>query len=129
YKHNTKVKHVLFDGSGSTYLNWFDRNRVKDSPWIDLKTKSANIFSIAGEASPSYNLIRKFIIHHSYSGCPNDVGWFVAIDNQNVYCPWEKNNAFPMFLYAEGNEAVKWTGGKTNQADVLAIFVKYFTIP
>ncbi|CAL1535283.1 unnamed protein product [Lymnaea stagnalis] len=128
YKNNTKVKHVLFDGSGSTYLNWFDRNRVKDSSWTDLKTKPANYFSIIGETTPSYNG-RKFFINHSYNGCPNDIGWFVAIDNQNGVCPWEQNEALPVFLYAQGNEAVKWTAGKTSRADVLAIFVRYFNIP
>jgi hypothetical protein len=54
YTGGTAVKELLFDGGGSTYLNWFSSARLRedeyhDWPWTDLQTNSyTQFFSIAG---------------------------------------------------------------------------------
>ncbi|XP_059165105.1 uncharacterized protein LOC131947798 [Physella acuta] len=126
YKNHKKVKQVIFDGSGSTYMNWFHKNRVKDSSWLDLKTSGSNHFSLVGHQEGQFR--RTMFMNVRYGGCPNDVGWFVAIDNTHGYCPWEHNLALPVFKYSYTDTASNWNSATTT-ADYIAIFVRYFNVP
>ncbi|XP_013091464.2 uncharacterized protein LOC106075092 isoform X2 [Biomphalaria glabrata] len=127
YKNDVRVHHVIFDAAGSTYMNWLDKARVKSSSWSDLPTSVANIFSIAGHQDAS--LRRTFFLNKSYGACPNDSGWFVAIDNENGGCSWEKNAALPFFKYATGSTALNWNDGNIGRADYFAVLVKYYNTP
>ncbi|KAK0064461.1 hypothetical protein Bpfe_006120 [Biomphalaria pfeifferi] len=126
YKNNVKVKQVIFDGSGTNYLNWFDKARVKDSSWIDMKTSSANYFSIDGHQDPV--LRRTFFMSQAYGTCPNDVGWFVAVDS-NGGCPWEQNSGIPMLKYSTSDSKMNWNAATIGQADYFAVLVRRFNVP
>jgi hypothetical protein len=46
------VKVFLFDGTGSTNMNWFDKQRLVKSSFCDLsKSSTTNFFSIIGYAN------------------------------------------------------------------------------
>lgn len=43
------LAYLEFDGSGSSFINWFSKSRLLHSSWYDLKPNSrTNFFSIAG---------------------------------------------------------------------------------
>ncbi|XP_059165090.1 uncharacterized protein LOC131947786 [Physella acuta] len=130
YSNYTKVKEILFDGSGSTYMDWFNKARVKFSTWNQIKTDVTNFFSIEGYI-PVKAVQRTFFVNSIYNGCPNDKGWFVAIDiaGSSYSCDWETTSTFPVFKYARQNQAENWTTGDVGIADMFAIFVKYYDMP
>ncbi|XP_055889379.1 uncharacterized protein LOC106073842 [Biomphalaria glabrata] len=127
FKDNVKVKQVIFDGAGSNYMNWLTKARVLDSSWSDMKTQVSNIFSIDGNIRP--DLKRVFLLNSVYGGCPNDVGWFVAVDMETDGCNWAKNPDFPMFLYSMSNERENYNSVNISTADYFAIFVRNFNLP
>jgi hypothetical protein len=46
------VKVFVFDGTGSTNMNWFDKQRLVKSSYSDLsKSSTTNFFSIIGYAN------------------------------------------------------------------------------
>lgn len=124
YVNGSMVKYIMFNGRGSSWLNWFEESRVLDSSWTDLSTLKHNIFSIVGDARP--HLLRRFYVNHVHGGCPGDLGWFVAADAFPGGCPWEKKVAYPAFLYAKGNTVSTWEARHTvASADTIGIFIKY----
>ncbi|XP_059165091.1 uncharacterized protein LOC131947787 [Physella acuta] len=129
YSDYKKVHEILFDGSRSTYMDWFDKTRVKFSTWNQIKTDVTNFFSIEGQIVPGVALMRTFFVNSIYDGCPNDKGWFVAIDRAGGFCDWEKTSTFPVFKYARQNQAENWNTGDVGIADMFAIFVKYHDMP
>ncbi|CAL1535286.1 unnamed protein product [Lymnaea stagnalis] len=129
YKNNIEVRRVVFDGKGTTNLNWFSRDRIKTSSWTDLKTESANYFSIAGLLHKHFSGVnrwsRRFFMNHVLSLCTGDSGWFVAIDIETrAGCPWETYPAFPVFKYSRGDRYTNWSNGDFDVADVIAVFVR-----
>ncbi|KAK0064520.1 hypothetical protein Bpfe_006179 [Biomphalaria pfeifferi] len=122
YKDNVKVKQVVFNAAGSNYMSWYEKGRVLDSSWSDLKSATANYFSIVGHQDGG--LRRTFFMNHYYSTCAVDVGWFVALDANQGGCEWEKNDGFPAFKYAAGDQRVNWNTAGVGVADYIAIFVK-----
>ncbi|KAH9500162.1 hypothetical protein Btru_077360 [Bulinus truncatus] len=127
YKNNVRVKEVIFNGAGSTYMGWLDHARVVYSSWADMTSSAVNYFSIQGDQSG--NLRRVFDMNSQYNACPNDIGWFVAIDNENGGCTWEQNTASPVFKYAPGGTMINWNDAHVDSADYMAVFVKYFNVP
>ncbi|XP_059149557.1 uncharacterized protein LOC131936540 [Physella acuta] len=123
YSNYTVVKEILFDAVGSTYMNWFDKSRVKFSSWDSLNTATTNFFSIKGETQFNDTVSRTFYINRNYGGCPADAGWFVVIDRANGKCGWEKFTTFPVFKYADSYNEENWTNGKVAYADVMAVYV------
>jgi len=123
FKDGKRVAHVIFDASGTDNQNWCTDKKIVSSSWADITNTSKNYFSLGGDQ----NLQRRLFMNHGYGGCPNDVGWFVAVDRSNVPCQWEKTGTFPLFLYATKNTMTNWTKGDVAQADFFAIFVKYST--
>ena len=123
YVKGQMVKRIIFNGKGSTFVNWFEGKRVLESSWGDLKTLTHNLFSIEGDVRSQ--LLRRFIVNHLYKGCPEDKGWFMANDAIPGACPWEKKLARPEFLYAKGNTVTLWQSSNVARADVIGIFIKY----
>ncbi|XP_059149496.1 uncharacterized protein LOC131936502 [Physella acuta] len=126
YKNNVKVKQVIFDGRATNYMSWFDRARIQDSSWIDLRTTGANVFSIVGIENGSHR--RRMYMNHVHNACHGDYGWFAAIDNTHGGCPWENNLAFPVFKYSTLDRVTNWISN-VDTADFIAIFVRYFSVP
>ncbi|GFS16498.1 hypothetical protein ElyMa_006798200 [Elysia marginata] len=124
YVNGRKVKHIMFNGVGSTNINWFAGERVIESSWRDLKTLRHNIFSVEGDGRP--RLLRRFYANHQYGGCNNDKGWFVAADAVPGGCLWEKKEKAPTFLYSKGDHLAWWKhSDQVAEADAMGIFIKY----
>ncbi|GFS16502.1 hypothetical protein ElyMa_006798400 [Elysia marginata] len=124
YVNGQRVKHIMFNGEGSTNLNWFTGNRVIESSWRDLKTLRHNIFSVEGDGRP--RLLRRFYANHQYGGCDNDKGWFVAADAVPGGCLWEKKEKAPAFFYSKGDHLAWWKhSDQVAEADVMGIFIMY----
>lgn len=125
YRGGNRVANVVFDGSSSDVINWFDQSKIVSSSWIDIKTVGKNFFSVIGH----HDLNRHFFMEHQYGGCPNDMGWFVAIDMVNPPCTWENNpckHQWPCFLYTLNNKIANWNKPQdVGIADSFGIFVKY----
>ncbi|KAH9500163.1 hypothetical protein Btru_077361 [Bulinus truncatus] len=122
YKKFNKVKQVIFNATGSTYLNWFDQSRILGSSWTDLMSSTFNYFSIAGHQTGSIQ--RVFYMSHSYGTCATDDGWFVAIDNENGGCGYEKIPAFPAFKFASLAGKAVCAGASFQTADFFTIHVR-----
>ncbi|XP_059149531.1 uncharacterized protein LOC131936521 [Physella acuta] len=127
YSNYTKVKEILFDGTSTNYMTWFDKSKVKFSTWKQIKTDITNVFSIVGHISP--DLMRTFFVNNVYGGCPADKGWFVAVDRADGACAWEKASRFPVFKYSRQSSPENWTTGDVANADMFAIFVKFYDTP
>ncbi|KAK6987239.1 hypothetical protein BgiMline_016926 [Biomphalaria glabrata] len=123
YKNSTPVHHVIFNGSSSTYMTWMDKNKIESTSWVDIYNNSANYFGIFGHQENAMR--RTFFMNHNYGTCPNDQGWFVAVDNILGDCMWEQTPKFPMFKYSTGNIMINWNEAKTDHAEYFAVFVKY----
>ncbi|CAL1535285.1 unnamed protein product [Lymnaea stagnalis] len=127
YKNNTEVRRVVFDGRGTTNMNWFSQDRIETASWTDLKTETANVFSIDGWTYEKefHHLRRRFFMNHAYDGCPGDFGWFVVLDKGTFSdCPWEDYPVYPVFKYSTGDRYTNWTIGNVDVADVFAVFVR-----
>ncbi|KAH9500164.1 hypothetical protein Btru_077363 [Bulinus truncatus] len=127
YKDNVRVGQVIFDAAGSTFLNWFDKARVKSSTWPDMLSASSNVFSIPGYQSDPFQ--RVFFMSQAYNGCGGDAGWFVALDSENGNCDWDQNEAFPVFKYSGLAGSAVWDSNNVKRADFVAVFVRYFNVP
>ncbi|RUS84320.1 hypothetical protein EGW08_007914 [Elysia chlorotica] len=123
YEKGQIVKLIRFNGKGSTPTSWFEGQRVLQSSWTDLKSKSHNYFSIEGDAR--FDLLRRFIVNHKYGGCPGDEGWLIVSDSVPGGCPYEKKQAAPAFIYAKGSTAAVWETHEVGRADAMGIFIKY----
>jgi len=128
YKGEQQVAFVIFDGVGSNYTSWFSEIKLLNSSWTDIKVDytehHANQFSISG-----YRGWRRFYINEHFFGCPNDAGWFVAMDTFNEPCKTVWTGAdtpsWPRFLYATTPTFQNWEKGDIDVADSIFVFVKY----
>ncbi|XP_059179703.1 uncharacterized protein LOC131958604 [Physella acuta] len=128
YSNYKRVKEILFDGTSTTYMTWFDKSKVKFSTWTKIKTDTTNMFSIAGDIRPIIS--RVFFINNVYGGCPGDKGWFVAVDKAETgACAWEKADKLPVFKYSRQSSPENWNTGDVAIADMFAIFVKFYDTP
>ncbi|XP_012941145.1 uncharacterized protein LOC101854267 [Aplysia californica] len=124
YERGVIKQALTFDAAGTDYLSWFSPGNLKGAgKWEDLKEKTTNFFSIAGDAG----LKRRFYINQIYLGCLADIGWFMAMDNPLPPCQYEKHSSYPQFLYSSGTGRMTWSSsGELAQADVMAVFVKFY---
>ncbi|KAH3725257.1 uncharacterized protein LOC127854101 [Dreissena polymorpha] len=122
FKQSEEVGYVVFDGTGSTYMSWFDRSRVEASSWSDLTSANTyNFFSIQGHID-GQNLERTFFINQVYNGCDADVGNVVVVEHDGG-CNWDHQPRYPQFLYSDMNAADNWNRRMFGRADYLAIFI------
>lgn len=114
------AKSVVFDGTASDYLGWFERARLMTEPWTDLLTEPQNVFTLA----EARNERRNFYINHTWGGCAADEGWMVA--DLSDGCAYELNDPAgePTIRYAVGTTLENWTTGNVGYADSLTVFVR-----
>ncbi|XP_025082794.1 uncharacterized protein LOC112557262 [Pomacea canaliculata] len=113
HKNGEVVHYSVFNGTGSTYLNWFNRTKLLESSWLDLKTSSTNVFSIYGDPK----LKRQFYISSNSTDCGSDAGWLV-IKNSKEKCSWgklPKTAKYPVIFFANPNHAVKFSSGTSGR--------------
>ncbi|XP_033761061.1 uncharacterized protein LOC117342881 [Pecten maximus] len=121
YKDGNTTVNIRFNGTGSTYTSWFDNNRLIDSGWSTLsQNRTFNYFSLQGVCQ------RTFFMNEVFNGCPNDLGWMTVIDwNINCgVCGYDIQSDQPAFLFAPGENVVRWDSNDYERADVLAVFIK-----
>ncbi|XP_071084084.1 uncharacterized protein [Haliotis cracherodii] len=113
---------IIFNGTGTNKMSWFSPTRVINSTWTDLTMSTFNYFSITGHSTT-----RRFMISHSYDGCPHDVMWMMVIDgnDESHPCDWDTPAIIPKFLYTTNSEMTT-TGTLTDfeYGDVMTILVK-----
>jgi len=127
YKEDQRVANIIFNGKGTDNMNWFTESRILSSTWTDMTVDhTKNYMSIHGDQETG--VWRPFYINKGYGGCPNDVGWFVAVDRHDK-CAWANgpspSPSFPRFLYSSLNQETNWTTGDVGEADSFLVFVKY----
>jgi len=125
YDGGAVVKWMKFDAAGTTYLNWYSKGKLTNNSWDDLAITHTNYFSVAGHANDD----RRFFVNSNYFGCPNDHGWFCAVDRSTrLVCSWEKrwvsSSPIPQFIYSADSNKVNWQRGNVAAADFIAIFTR-----
>ncbi|XP_033761060.1 uncharacterized protein LOC117342880 [Pecten maximus] len=121
YKDGNMTVNIRFNGTGSTYTNWFDHNRLIDSGWSTMsKNRTFNFFSLRGDCK------RTFFVNEFYLICPKDLGWMIVIDPIVGSCPcgYDTQSDKPAFLFAQGDNVTRWENNDYGRADVLAVFIK-----
>ncbi|KAK7468155.1 hypothetical protein BaRGS_00036619 [Batillaria attramentaria] len=117
--------YIEFDGTGSTYLNWFSASNVDSSTWTDLGTETNNFFTIEGHSTSTID--RRFFINRNYGGCGVDKGWSVVLEESDA-CSWGQSLQYPAFLYSSKTTYAEWnTAADVGSADVLVIGVKFLS--
>ncbi|CAC5420409.1 unnamed protein product [Mytilus coruscus] len=106
HKNGTEVAFFLFDGKESNKTNWFLKERLQNSSYIDLQNSTSNIptnvFSIYGS----------FYINSVWGGCASDAGWLMVYDTHNLGgCSWEKHylSDKPAILYSPISTRVRFS--------------------
>ncbi|KAH3725502.1 hypothetical protein DPMN_051346 [Dreissena polymorpha] len=121
YKGNREVAYVIYNGSGSTNLDWFTASRVLLSSWPGLTSNGQyNIFSIPGDSRD--NIKRRFLINRTYGGCANDRGYVAVIDDGS-YCAWDQHPRYPQFIYSDMNSDDFYERRQFGLADYMAVLV------
>ena len=86
YESGKVVKELVFDAIGSKHSDWFQRPRLKSSPWNDIWSEQNNYFSASAYRSGSVNC-RFFYINRNFGRCVGDMGWLMYTDIQ--HCDFE----------------------------------------
>ncbi|KAH3725505.1 hypothetical protein DPMN_051349 [Dreissena polymorpha] len=122
YKGNREVAYVLFNGSGSSNLDWFTYSRVLLSSWPGLTSKEQyNIFSIDGILS-GQTVIRRFLMNKRFEGCDKDRGYVAVIDGGSA-CAWDQHPSYPQFIYSDMNSDDFYDRRQFGLADYMVVFV------
>ncbi|KAK2567399.1 hypothetical protein P5673_008206, partial [Acropora cervicornis] len=82
YERGNVVKELVFNAAASQYSNWFEKARLKSSPWSDIWSDQQNYFSVSGYCgAPGGQQCRYFYINRNFGGCHIDRGWLMYTDN------------------------------------------------
>ena len=96
---------MKFNARGTTNVDWFTQNNLLQSPWTDLKNATTlKPFRING-----HHGARNFEISAKYTGCLNDVGWFMI---GGAFCAWERFHPVPAILYSKKTHNIKWNNAQ-----------------
>ena len=102
YKGGNLVKQLKFNAQSSDNVNWFQFNKLTETPWRDIATQPRNLFTI--EAA----LTRSFIINSEYGNhCRGDLGWMV-ITGTHLYCGWERHYGQNAVIYSNVASRTDW---------------------
>ncbi|XP_060560995.1 uncharacterized protein LOC132720794 [Ruditapes philippinarum] len=111
YKNATEVAWVDFNGTGSSKMDWFQKERVIDSSYTDLtQTSRTNYFGIVPGV-----LKRHFYASALFNTCEGDKLWFCTIDGEPV-C-WYDHGAIPNIIYSTRKTMVTSTPGDVKELD------------
>ncbi|XP_046846202.1 uncharacterized protein LOC124439944 [Xenia sp. Carnegie-2017] len=122
YKDGLEQLVLKFKSEHSSYMNWFTKHNLVQSPWHDITSSTFNYFTIVG---PCWSgRCRDFHINHFYGGCHKDDGW-LSIGN-TIGCAWEKRFSGTSFIYSKvgRHENYNKFSEFSGDSDVFAIFVR-----
>ena len=105
-QYDIEVKYVLFNGTGSTKLNWFSQENILASNWIDISNITANEFSLRGQniERASCMIRRRFLMGVMSDDCAEDRGWFLVTYPKDVdgCCVWDNPVTAADIIYSRG---------------------------
>ncbi|XP_071958874.1 uncharacterized protein [Antedon mediterranea] len=107
---------LTFNGVGSDYKSFFQKQNLVSSPWTDLQHSETNYFSVEGHYVNSW-VERSWFISKYYGGCEVDTGWFVVRTRDTARCDWEDCDAYPCFMYSLSDTSEAWGDGD-NEIDL-----------
>jgi hypothetical protein len=124
-KHDNEVAaFLLFNGTGSKHLEWFNQSRLLNSSWYDLNASTKlSQFSIDGFSSTTTSNLR-FFISQRFSGpgkCYDDLGWFVVSWS---YYPCDSTITGKRILYAKNNNVSRFVTEEFGFADRYEFWIK-----
>ncbi|XP_046847112.1 uncharacterized protein LOC124440724 [Xenia sp. Carnegie-2017] len=122
YKDGLEQFVLKFNSKHSSYMNWFTKNNLVQSPWHNIKSSTFNYLTNEG---PCWRgRCRDFHINHKYGGCPKDDGW-LSIGN-SIECPWETRFPGTSFICRKIGRHQNYNeySSFSRDSDVLAIFVR-----
>ncbi|XP_045167196.2 uncharacterized protein LOC123530486 [Mercenaria mercenaria] len=115
------VAYLKFNGTGSTKMNWFSKDRLLESSWNDLnKTSTTHIFSIKGNMD-----IQRWLISRNSDptgNCWNDTVWFCVTWN-DYPCGNTSSYSSPRLLYAKDNTVSQFVVDKMGFADKFEVWI------
>ncbi|XP_025088789.1 uncharacterized protein LOC112560895 [Pomacea canaliculata] len=129
YTNGAEVVKLVFNGTGSTRDNWFDRSRLLSSPWADLTSTSSAVFSLRGSNFSTFDIGTFSPNTCSYPG------WLMVLSKASNWCPFASQETLgetvaydplyktPQFLYAAQTQ-IDFNQEPYKKAEVLAIFIK-----
>ena len=100
YESGNVVKELVFNATASQYSNWFEKARLKSSPWSDIWTEPQNYFNLKGlSARQDATRRRYFYINRNFGGCEVDRGWLVYTDHGG--CHFESGRRYSTVQYSK----------------------------
>ncbi|XP_071965083.1 uncharacterized protein [Antedon mediterranea] len=121
YNDGEEVMTLIFNGIGSNKMNWFDKDRLLQTPYPDMLTSTFNHFEIGPVIGPC-PICRMWYISKNHGGCNVDKGW-VAVTSHNA-CVWDRIfGEAPQFVYSSRGGANVWESDSPSSASVMAISI------
>ena len=99
---------LKFDAHATNNNNWFDAEKLQESPWQDILKSFKNFFSIAGWCNAPGHC-RTFFINRQYGGCAVDAGWLMIGGIIDGGCAWESRFSGNSFQYSNIGTFVPWS--------------------
>ena len=100
YESGNVVKELFFNAAASQYSNWFEKARLKSSPWSDIWTEPQNYFSVNGHCGRrGPNQCRYFYINRNFGGCNVDRGWLMYTTHNA--CGFESGQRYSTVQYSK----------------------------
>lgn len=122
YESGNVVKELVFNATGSKHSDWFQKSRLKSSPWNDIWSEPQNYFSVPGYCWRSVSC-RFFYINRNFGQCHKDFGWLMYTDIQ--HCDFELGQRVFTVQYSKFQKKAKFEDyDQVGIADVLAVFLK-----
>lgn len=106
YESGKAVKELVFNATASQYSHWFEKARLKSSPWSDVWSQKQNYFDINGFCGrQGIEQCRYFYINRNFGGCSVDTGWLMYTDND--VCGFESGARFSTVQYSKSNQIAR----------------------
>ena len=95
-----EILSLVFNATNSNKIDWFSRDRLTHSPWLDLYNETIGSFDIQGCCNRTFDIVK------SHGGCPADFGWLVVTSND---CAWETRFPSRTVLYSNRTTFIHWS--------------------
>ncbi|XP_025084646.1 uncharacterized protein LOC112558387 [Pomacea canaliculata] len=124
YKDGEEKQYAVFDGRDSSYLSWFNEQKLLESSWTDLKTAKKDYFSwdLKTLSDPRGN--RRMFISNNSSDCATATGWLMLKESYDK-CDWgnPRDNKFPFIIFSPTSTMVQFKSAE--QADAVGVWIQY----
>ncbi|XP_078381756.1 uncharacterized protein LOC144664477 isoform X2 [Oculina patagonica] len=113
----SEILSIVFNATNSNSGNWFSKDRLTHSPWIDVLSEPMLSFNIQAICCG-----RSFYIIRNHGGCSADAGWLLVT---NIYCNYEKRLPKTTVMYSKRATHTNWNVYENvGIADVLLVYIR-----